>query len=112
MFEFGVLFVRLFGHFLYLWYLTGDTQVISMRAGLTLGHTTYREAPIIFVYQFGRQAAYCALGILLLAGAVIIPIYHRKRLFWTATDDLCEERCALRVRSADLIGAGSLQVYP
>ena len=86
MFGVGVLFVGVFGHLLYLWYLTGDVQVTSMRAGLTLGHTTYREAPMMFVYQFGRQAAYCALGILLLVGAVIVPIYHRKRLFRTDSD--------------------------
>ncbi|QAU39111.1 hypothetical protein XH86_16655 [Bradyrhizobium guangdongense] len=86
MLGFGVLFVGFWGHFLYLWYLTDEVQVISMRAGRALGHATYREAPMIFIYQFGRQAAFCALGLFLVAVAVIIPIYHRKRLFWPDGD--------------------------
>ncbi|MCG2640839.1 MULTISPECIES: hypothetical protein [Bradyrhizobium] len=79
----GVLFAGVFGYPLFHWYLTGDIEVISMRTGLTLGHTTYRESPVIFVLQFGQQAAYCALGVLLLVCAIIVPIYHRKRIFRT-----------------------------
>jgi ABC-type transport system involved in cytochrome c biogenesis permease subunit len=86
MFGTGALCVGFFGHPLYLWYLTGDIEVNSMKTGLTFGHTTYREAPLVFVFQFVRQAAYCALGIFLLAAAVIVPIYHWKRLFRTDSD--------------------------
>jgi hypothetical protein len=80
----GALFVGLFGYPLYHWYLTGTIEVVSMRSGLTFGYVTYREAPVMFAFQFGRGIVFFALGVLIIAGSTFSLIYHWKRLFQTS----------------------------
>ena len=79
----GVLFVCLFGYPLLHWYFTSEIEVVSMRSGLSFGHVTFREAPMMFMFQFGRGAAFFMLGIFLLGSSVFSLVYHWKQLSQT-----------------------------
>ena len=74
----GTFIVGVFGSKLFHWYLTGDLWIMS-RSGFGQ-FTTYSKFPVEVAIQFGLYAVFVGVGIVCIALAITIPVYHRRQL--------------------------------